>query len=381
MKQAKSFQSESDNSEVDTQQSFKNFISTSVPDFKPKINISETPYLKSPDSILSEQSSDSSESSELSDSLELPVSELIVSESPESESPESESPESEPISQFSQFKLIEKKTKSKSKKTKSKSKKTKSKPKKTKSKPKKTKSKPKKTKSKPKKTKSKPKKTKSKSKKTKSKSKKRVYSGGDGNEEDLKDVDDNKSESYFDLENNTQNENAQEWIEQNCANNSEEYTKDDYNDMYTVKILNELNKFNIGICSTKQQIISSMDDPSNIMSIYTSSDEPSIKIVIKITSDDYFVTLGSLKRIFNENNKIWYALPMYDGKRIRIGNMDGEQISDSIIYKLYKKDEIVNRVRVKEELNEDYPLSPVTDSPDIKITTIIKQYFTDMYKL
>ncbi|NDA63301.1 MAG: hypothetical protein EBX50_14860 [Chitinophagia bacterium] len=189
--------------------------------------------------------------------------------------------------------------------------------------------------------------------------------------------------SFFELEDNRSIERT--WIEHNCIdkNNyltSEDYTDSDYSDMYVIKLLNSKNKFNLGTCSTKEELITSLKTdlnfdyaPSNIMCIYTSpidgnpvgyGSKPTIKIIIKITVGNYFVTLGSVYRILTEPNKIWYALPMFGGKKRRIGNLAGiigsnmnhGQIPGFIIYKLYTKEEIINRIRVVEDIHIDYPL-------------------------
>ena len=172
--------------------------------------------------------------------------------------------------------------------------------------------------------------------------------------------------------------------------------------MYTVKILNSRNKFDVGVCSTKEELIKTLEldldyeyAPSNIMSICTSprdSDpsgigaKPTIRIVIKITINNIFVTLGSVHRIMKESdNKVWYALPMFDGKKRRIGNISGItgssmnhcQLPGFTIYKLYTKNEIINRVKVKQELS-DYPIGVEIDD---EILVIDEEIFTlnDLY--
>jgi len=193
-----------------------------------------------------------------------------------------------------------------------------------------------------------------------------------------------EGDSFFELEKNTGSL-EQIWIDKNCSDKtnyltSDDYTDEDYSDMYTIKILNSQNKFNLGTCSTKKELITSLKTdttfnyaPSNIMSIYTSPADgnpsgygakPTTRILVKITVGNFFVPLGSVKRILKENNKTWYALPMFNGKKRRVGNIAGVigssmnhgQTPGFTIYKLYTKDEIVNRVKVVENVHTDYPI-------------------------
>lgn len=159
-------------------------------------------------------------------------------------------------------------------------------------------------------------------------------------EEDIQDIykyaGEYEGNQYFELE-KKQLKKPQEWINNNCNDKmnyltSEDFTDEDYSDMYTVKILNSQKKFDVGVCSTKEELIKTLEldldfefAPSNIMSICTSPRDgdpagvgakPSIRIVVKITINNIFVTLGSVHRIMKEpKNKVWYALPMFDGKK------------------------------------------------------------------
>lgn len=221
--------------------------------------------------------------------------------------------------------------------------------------------------------------------------------------------------SFFELEDNRTAEKI--WVDNNCVdkNNyltSEEYTDNDYIDMYVIKLLNSKNKFNLGTCSTKNELITSLKTdlqfeyaPSNIMCIYTSpkdgnssgyGSKPTAKIIVKITGGNYFVTLGSVHRILTEPNKIWYALPMFNGKKRRIGNLAGiigssmnhGQIPGFIIYKLYTKDEIINRIKVIEDLKKDYPIKyTITNntllselSKDININIFLNKFVKNIIK-
>lgn len=164
-----------------------------------------------------------------------------------------------------------------------------------------------------------------------------------------------------------------------------DYTNDDINELITIKFLNSENKYKKGICFTKTELkdyIKSSynnDNPSNIQAIYTKPLNPQKledyisgitskatgRIIIKIPSGfSPFITLGSADKILkNNDNKIWYALPLFSGKRRRIGGIQSQMIISGnhgqtpgyIIYKLYTKEEIKKGIKV-EEKNSDYPI-------------------------
>jgi hypothetical protein len=169
-----------------------------------------------------------------------------------------------------------------------------------------------------------------------------------------------------------------------CSNDSiitmESYTEED--DPIQIFLLNSTGKFEKSTCITvdelKQMLSSNMNTttPSNIMSIYTKPKEVNTtgiganatgRIVIKLPPNNIYVTYGSLKRIMKSTtNMVWYALPLFGGKRRRIGNLDEAIISGSnhgqipgfVVYKLYTKDEIRNGVIVKEQ-SDDYPFGNI----------------------
>jgi hypothetical protein len=164
-----------------------------------------------------------------------------------------------------------------------------------------------------------------------------------------------------------------------------DYTNEDINELITIKILNSENKYEKGICFTKSEfkdyIKSSYNDdnPSNIQAIYTKPLNPQKledyvsgmtskatgRIIIKIpTGFSPFITLKSAYQILNNNNRIWYALPLFGGKKRRIGSIQSKiivsgnhgQTPGYIIYKLYTKEEIKKGIKV-EEKDSDYPIS------------------------
>jgi hypothetical protein len=73
--------------------------------------------------------------------------------------------------------------------------------------------------------------------------------------------------------------------------------------------------------------------------------KPGGRIIVKIPPYNTYITYGSLVKIITDCNKEWYLLPLYGGKRRRIGNLQGtfwfKQIPGFLIYKVYTR----NRIR------------------------------------
>lgn len=109
--------------------------------------------------------------------------------------------------------------------------------------------------------------------------------------------------------------------------------------------------------------------PSNIMSLWIGGEvngvggKPSYKMVVKVPPNNVYVTLGTFIRIMHENHKKLYLIPLYGGKKRRIGNIQGiigvsmnhGQIPGERIYKGYTKKELEVAVKVT-ETKRDYPL-------------------------
>lgn len=173
------------------------------------------------------------------------------------------------------------------------------------------------------------------------------------------------------------------WISESCSNDSPitllPYDKDDYDDIFTIKLQDKNGKFKKGSCLTRTELSKAFlsdrgkDYPEYIMSIYTTpqnaedyvtglSGKPTVRLVGKMMSNQIYVTIGSIKRIFDEpDNKVWYALPLFGGKRRRIGNILGTygssmnhgQVPGYIIYKLFTRKEIEQGAKGVDTL-EDY---------------------------
>lgn len=109
--------------------------------------------------------------------------------------------------------------------------------------------------------------------------------------------------------------------------------------------------------------------PTNIMSLWRGGEvngvggKPSYKMVVKVPPNNVYVTLGTFIRMMHESHEKLYLIPLYGGKRRRIGNIEGiigvsmnhGQIPGTIIYKGYTKAELQNPIKVQ-ETSRDYPL-------------------------
>lgn len=214
-----------------------------------------------------------------------------------------------------------------------------------------------------------------------------------------------------------------EWINKHCVNCTNAitvspFTKEDFNDILTIKIQNTAKKFDKGTCLTKNDIIGMLtadlksnlstpnidpfnDNPTSIMAIWTTpkkaksleelssgmSGYPTGKLVFKIPILEIYVTLGSIKRLLHSGGKDWYALPLFGGKRRRIGNLLGTfgssmnhgQIPGFVVYKLYTKSEIAAGVEATEN-RDDYPLSLYIHDNTQPLLEVIGYYSPNIYK-
>lgn len=222
------------------------------------------------------------------------------------------------------------------------------------------------------------------------------------------------------------------WVYDNCGNEidlismepfSNEMLKNE--DLIVIKKLMPDNKFKKGFCELKTNIIEQLKSdrqstdkknfrfPSNIKCIwknqrarqYTERDlltgiccAPTNELLFKL-SDNMIITMQSLIDLLSSSNQVWYAVPMFGGKRKRVGNVygfktvpgsDHGQIPGFIIYKLFTKEQIKNK-KTKYEENNPYAFSPsdsyliyperfsIEDAADSEIFRIID--FLMMYYL
>jgi hypothetical protein len=185
---------------------------------------------------------------------------------------------------------------------------------------------------------------------------------------------------------------SEQTLDQMCPDPSvvtlENYTKDDLRELFVIKLQTSSGKFkDTGSCMTKTELREAlMVDRPKIMQLQKGNEDPpglfmsvaippkdnnvvgrgykpTAKIVVKLNlaSASIFVTLGSIKRILTENNKVWYAVKMYGGKRRRIGNLSGmaliiganhAQVPGFYVYKLVTASELKKGVNTNEELSD-----------------------------
>ena len=214
-----------------------------------------------------------------------------------------------------------------------------------------------------------------------------------------------------------------EWINEHCVNCTNpitvsQFSKEDFGNILTIKTQNAARKFEKGTCLTKNDIINMLladlksnlstanidpfiDNPTSIMAIWTTPKKansleelssgitgyPTGRLVFKIPMLEIYITLGSLKRLLHSTNNVWYALPLFGGKRRRIGNLFGAygssmnhgQVPGFVIYKLYTKNEIVAGVEASES-KDDYPLSLYIHDNTQPLLEIIGYYAPNIYK-
>lgn len=176
------------------------------------------------------------------------------------------------------------------------------------------------------------------------------------------------------------------WISESCVNESPitllPYDNNDLEDLFTIKLPNKRGKFKTGSCLTREEFSQSLlsdlekERPEYIMSVYTTppkeqdlvtgfTGKPTIRLVVRIISNQIYITLGSAKRVFTEQEKTWYALPLFGGKRRRLGNITGTygssmnhgQVPGFVIYKLFTRQEIERGAQAIDTL-EDYLILP-----------------------
>jgi hypothetical protein len=154
-----------------------------------------------------------------------------------------------------------------------------------------------------------------------------------------------------------------DWMKANCTSCKSPVSLDDFSIDETVlsfKLYDtKTNKFGKGQCIAKNELIDILKNGnSSIFSIWIGGDssgkggKPSNNIIVKlyIGLTTIYVTLHSAYKIFHNQNTIFYAVPLYGGKRRRIGNLAGRigvsenhgQLPGFQVYKLFTKDEINN---------------------------------------
>jgi len=209
-----------------------------------------------------------------------------------------------------------------------------------------------------------------------------------------------------------------EWVKYNCYKCTSSFTLDEYNksdldDLVSVKMLNSKGKFTKGLCFKLSEFLGYLQSdigrmPANVMAIYTSplrpktsndyttgiTSVPTGRFVVRLPENGVYISLGSAKRLFDEYSKkksgtVWYALPLYGGKRKRIGNLFGVYGSSTnhgqapgyTIYKLLSKKELVSGHKVSVE-RQDFPIELFMENDMQSLFDILKipntpQQFSD----
>lgn len=184
------------------------------------------------------------------------------------------------------------------------------------------------------------------------------------------------------------------WINKNCraceSVAGEDFSKDNYNNIVAIKVLSD-KKFSKGHCVLKDELKKTLQidknlgfdeyempiTPTTIFSLWSLKTQqafgstamglgsaPLGKLVVKLPlSFNMYITLGSAIRILQGNTNVLYAIPIFGGKRRRIGNVYGRtnivstlhgQVPGSLIYKLYTKKDIKKGVNAEEHKHDFY---------------------------
>jgi hypothetical protein len=197
----------------------------------------------------------------------------------------------------------------------------------------------------------------------------------------------------------------------------DKYTQEEYQEMVSLYVLKtERDSYpKTPSCLTKTELLESIvsdlneyirtkgtEDvqiPSTVMSIFTKprspsdyttgfTGKPTPRIFVKVPyplveTVSVYVTLGSFLRMITEPSGDWFALPLFGGKRRRLGNVAGVygqsmnhgQVPGFQVYKVYNRTELEgtstegdgslrssNRPFIVEEDIHDYPLMLIPDN-------------------
>lgn len=180
------------------------------------------------------------------------------------------------------------------------------------------------------------------------------------------------------------------WMKKSCSNADVsaitylEYQEFEKLDLFNIRFLSSDGKsFQSEVqCISRQELLEWLSSdinvlpPTNIMSIYTTPKDmspssletgftakPTKRYIVRLPPTNFYVTLGSVHRLLSQPDKHWFALPLFGGKRRRIGNLFGYygssmnhgQVPGEIIYKLYTLEDLQQNITVSETIN-DYPL-------------------------
>ena len=214
-----------------------------------------------------------------------------------------------------------------------------------------------------------------------------VYAGQEQEPEEFVESDyEEDSEDYNNIQSDANSVvNYKSNILDKCLNESpvtlSNYEETDLNDLFIIHLQNQEGKFIKGSCLRRDEMRDILKSdinsfpPSYLMSIYQTpssgrqddlltglTGKPTGKIIIRLPTNQIYVTFGSLHRVLSSPVTQWYALPLYGGKLRRVGNVGGiygasmnhGQVPGFKIYKLFTHEDIQNNVIAKETA-DDFP--------------------------
>ena len=167
-----------------------------------------------------------------------------------------------------------------------------------------------------------------------------------------------------------------------CSNPSV-LTLEDYpeNDPSVIKIYTykKEGKFSPASCFDKEELdhhinsdFSSNSSPINLQCIYTTprdhnfsgiGGKPTSRFVYKLPVNNMFISIGSFFKILKNKETEWFAIPLFSGKRKRVGNVAGwfgssmnhGQIPGFLVYTLYSKKDLLNESSMRSSKdNQDW---------------------------
>lgn len=204
------------------------------------------------------------------------------------------------------------------------------------------------------------------------------------------------------------------WMKKSCSNGDVssitylEYQDFEKLDLFNIRFTSSDGKSfqNEAQCISRQELLEWLSSdintlpPSNIMSIYTSPKDmspsnldtgftakPTKRYVVRLPPTNFYVTLGSVHRLLSSPDRHWFALPLFGGKRRRVGNIFGYygssmnhgQVPGEVIYKLYTLDDLKSTLTVSENI-DDYPLPIDVIKSDLSLPFIpVDEYISYLY--
>lgn len=181
----------------------------------------------------------------------------------------------------------------------------------------------------------------------------------------------------------------------------EPFTDAENPELLMIYLQNSSNNFTKAACLHKSELIyfftadkNSPDEVSTLMSIYSRRYEtspsgigtkPTGQIVVKLPVNNIYITFLSAKLLLNSRDvNTWYAVPLYGGKKRRIGNIKGMfgmsmnhgQTPGVKIYKLFTYDQIFLGA-IGKESHDEWPSFLCNAARPLMKLVDTDQYFID----